>query len=300
MVSTSATFTPAARAIEVATCATSSAWVSRVRWWSLGYTTTWVLPANRRKAVECTIRSRSRSKQVRSGSGASGTARRPAPWARGAPGRRVSRSRCSRSSRSPTGPGPTSAREPACARTRAPSACPAIVSAQARARGEGSPGRPDSATGDAELGVRQLQVEAGGVVEPVLGEGHLVPGCALPAAGAAELADRERLLGVKPGQLGVQVREGAHQTEAAADVTADREALQVPGHVLAQLGAAVPLVTQTDQQLGMPANHGRHLAERGQGSAGPAGEGVRQVSEQPGSTQAAAADDHTVHPGLRH
>src|SRR3954451_18524987 len=257
MASTSATFTPAARAIEVATCATSSAWVSRVRWWSLGYTTTWVLPANRRKAVECTIRSRSRSKQVRSGCGASGTARRPAPSARVAPGRRVSRSRCSRSSRPTTGPGPTPAREPACARTRAPSACPDIVSAQARARGDGSPGRPDSATGDAELGVRQLQVEAGGVVEPVLGERHLVPGRALAAAGTAELADRERLLRVQAGQLGVEVRKGARQTQAAADVAADREALEVPGHVLPQLGAAVPLVGQPDQQLRMPADHRR-------------------------------------------
>ena len=56
----------------VATWATSRAWVSRVRWWSAGKTKTWVLPARRRKAVECRIRSRSRSKQVRSASGCSG------------------------------------------------------------------------------------------------------------------------------------------------------------------------------------------------------------------------------------
>ena len=76
-----------ARATDVATWATSRAWVSRVRWWSSGKTNTCVLPARRRKAVACRMRSRSRSKQVRSGSGSSATARWPAPTARVALGR---------------------------------------------------------------------------------------------------------------------------------------------------------------------------------------------------------------------
>ena len=75
--SVSATFSRHARAIPVATWATSRAWLSRVRWWSAGKTKTWVLPARRRKADECRMRSRSRSKHVRQGSGSSGTARRP-------------------------------------------------------------------------------------------------------------------------------------------------------------------------------------------------------------------------------
>ena len=59
-------------AIARATCATSSACVRRVRWWSSGKTKTCVFPASRRKAVACRIRSRSRSKHVRSASGSSG------------------------------------------------------------------------------------------------------------------------------------------------------------------------------------------------------------------------------------
>ena len=52
-----ATLSPLARATAVATWATSRAWVRRVRWWSRGKTKTWVLPASRRKALECRIRS---------------------------------------------------------------------------------------------------------------------------------------------------------------------------------------------------------------------------------------------------
>ena len=87
--SVSATLSRQAREIAAATCATSRAWVSRVRWWSAGKMNTWVLPAKRRKAAECMIRSRSRSKQVRQGSGASSIARLPAPTDRVAPGASV-------------------------------------------------------------------------------------------------------------------------------------------------------------------------------------------------------------------
>ena len=86
MASVSATLSRQARAMAVATWATSSAWVSRVRWWSWGKTKTWVLPARRRKAVAWRMRSRSRSKQVRHASGSSARGRSPAPAARVAPG----------------------------------------------------------------------------------------------------------------------------------------------------------------------------------------------------------------------
>ena len=87
MASTSATLRPQARATEVATWATSSAWVRRVRWWSAGKMNTWVFPARRRNEGECKMRSRSRSKHVRNGSGSSALPLVPAPWARVAPGR---------------------------------------------------------------------------------------------------------------------------------------------------------------------------------------------------------------------
>ena len=48
MASVRATLSRQARAMPVATWATSRAWVRRVRWWSSGKTNTWVLPASRR------------------------------------------------------------------------------------------------------------------------------------------------------------------------------------------------------------------------------------------------------------
>ena len=94
----------------VATCATSTAWVSRVRRWSFsGAMKTWHLPASRRHGRECFMRSRSRSKHSRSGSGASGRRRTPAPTGRVAPGASVAASSASRSSRRRTG-APTSGR----------------------------------------------------------------------------------------------------------------------------------------------------------------------------------------------
>lgn len=96
------TFSRQAREIAVATWATSRAWVRRVRWWSAGKMNTWVLPAKRRKAVECKIRSRSRSKHVRHGSASSSIARLPAPAERVAPGASSRSSSASRAVRSST------------------------------------------------------------------------------------------------------------------------------------------------------------------------------------------------------
>ena len=101
MASVRATLSPSARATPVATWATSSAWVSRVRMWSSGKTKTWVLPASRRKALECRTRSRSRSKQVRNSSGSSWRARFPAPYPRVAPMARRASNCSSRSAREP-------------------------------------------------------------------------------------------------------------------------------------------------------------------------------------------------------
>src|SRR4029453_4368384 len=67
MASVRATLSRQPRAIAVAIWATSSAWVSRVRWWSSGNTKTCVLPARRRNDDAWRMRSRSRSKQARRG-----------------------------------------------------------------------------------------------------------------------------------------------------------------------------------------------------------------------------------------
>ncbi len=140
MASVSATFSRHARAMPVATCATSRAWLRRVRWWSAGKMKTWVLPASRRKAAECRMRSRSRSKQVRHGSGSSGTARRPPAEARVAPGARSRSSAASRSRRpsaSTWPPVPSPAPESAWAVRRPSASCPAMVAAHRRPRSAG-------------------------------------------------------------------------------------------------------------------------------------------------------------------
>ena len=82
-------------------------------WWSAGKMKTWVFPAKRRNAGECMIRSRSRSKQVRQGSGASSVARLPALTDRVTPGARVHSSSASRASRAKTPEGPSAGDEPA-------------------------------------------------------------------------------------------------------------------------------------------------------------------------------------------
>ena len=135
MASVSATLRPTAAATERATWATSSAWVRRVRWWSSGKTNTWVLPARRRKALECRMRSRSRSKQVRNGSGASSASRSPAPNAREACGASDSRSCSSRAARSAVARSPGPAQESAWASaTPSSAAWPRMVDAHFAAR----------------------------------------------------------------------------------------------------------------------------------------------------------------------
>src|SRR5450631_3000626 len=135
MASVRATFKQQALATLVATWATSRAWVSLVRWWSSGKTNTWVLPASRRNAVAWRMRSRSRSKQVRQGSGATGRDRWPAPLARVAPGANRSDSIASRCWRSSPASGPGNSAEErlsAWAKVMPDPGWPAIVDAQRR------------------------------------------------------------------------------------------------------------------------------------------------------------------------
>ena len=84
------------------------------------------------------------------------------------------------------GPGPSLAREPAWARTRSPSEWPAMVSAQALARGVTS-----SATGDAQLRSCQIKITAGGVGQPAVGQCNRGAWAALPSAGRSELRSGE-------------------------------------------------------------------------------------------------------------
>ena len=106
----------------------------RVRWWSSGKTNTWVLPARRRKAAAWRMRSRSRSKHVRHGSGSSCLRRRPAPRARVAPGAMAASSAASRAARSMPWAGPGPALEPSWASTMPCAAWPPMVAPHARAR----------------------------------------------------------------------------------------------------------------------------------------------------------------------
>src|SRR5215211_3421581 len=129
MASVRGTFKPRAAAIPVATCVTSRAWVSRVRWWSSGKMNTCVLPASRRKAGACRMRSRSRSKQVRKPSGSSGRPRCPAPAATVASGASDVRSRSSRCSRRTSRRGATRAALSTWAKRAAPTPWPTMVPA---------------------------------------------------------------------------------------------------------------------------------------------------------------------------
>ena len=83
-----------------------------------------------------------------------------------------------------------------------------------------------------------------------------------------------------------------------AQLTADGEALEVPGHVFAQVAQAMQLVGQGHEQLGVAAQHAHHLTKVREGPGLAAGEGIGQVAEEPGPAEAAASDDHAVDPGL--
>ena len=94
------------------------------------------------------------------------------------------------------------------------------------------------------------------------------------------------------------VGEAVDQAERAAHLAAGGEALEVPRDVLAELLAAPLLPHVLAQQLGVPAHHRGHLAERRQGRDLLAGERRGQVAEDPRPAQAAAPDDDAGGAGL--
>ena len=75
-----------------------------------------------------------------------------------------------------------------------------------------------------------------------------------------------------------------------AQFAPDGEALEVPGHVLAQVGEATPPAHLAGQQLTVTAHDPADLAQRGQGQALDAGHRRGEVGEQPGATETAPPD----------
>ena len=125
-----------------------------------------------------------------------------------------------------------------------------MVWAQARARGEIS-----SATRDPELGPGQ--VEVGGRMGRRASRRAGRPCRAARPAGPAASRARATGNGTSGSSRASRSSSSANEQtmpERAAQLAADREALEVPGHVLAQVGAARALVGQRGQQLGMPAH----------------------------------------------
>ena len=90
------------------------------------------------------------------------------------------------------------------------------------------------------------------------------------------------------------------QRQVTSQVAADREALEVPRDVLAELLAAALLPHVHDQQLGVPAHHRGHLTQAREARLDLArrGEGRREVAEEPRPAQAAASHDDAVGAGL--
>src|SRR5690606_28720916 len=117
------------------------------------------------------------------------------------------------------------------------------------------------------------------VVEPSLRQHDLVSWRALATAWPTELVSGERLVGVEIGQQLVEGGQGVDQPESVSQLPAGREALEVPGDVLAELLAAPLLPHVLAQQLGVAAHHGADLPQRGQGGVGRPGEGCGQVTE---------------------
>src|SRR5690606_11837500 len=99
-----------------------------------------------------------------------------------------------------------------------------------------------------------------------------------------------------------QLREGRDHRERAARVPADRVALEVPGHVLAQVAHALALVAVEvlDHELAVPVDRGRDLAQPGTHALRTARERGREIGEEPGAALAAAPDDDAVAARLAH
>src|SRR5690348_7634609 len=96
-----------------------------------------------------------------------------------------------------------------------------------------------------------------------------------------EFLDRVGKIGVKTGQMIIKLGQAGDRTKIMAKVTADRESLEIPGHVLAQVGATALLPHQPGQQFGVPAYELGHLAGGRQGLGRTTSEGVSKVTEEP-------------------
>ena len=80
-----------------------------------------------------------------------------------------------------------------------------------------------------------------------------------------------------------------------------RIALEVPRHVLAQVGQPVPLAHVSGEKFGVPQQHGANLPQRGPVPEAVAGERGREIPEQPWPPQAAAThDDPGAAGGVHH
>src|SRR5689334_14636216 len=136
-----------------------------------------------------------------------------------------------------------------------------------------------------------------GVVQPAFGE-HDTPRVPLPASWRAQLSDRERLSWVEVREQAIEVGESQHQRQVVAERPTGSEALEIPGHVLAELLAAPLLPHVEREQLRVTAHHLADLPQRRKRRDLLAGEGGREVAEQPRSAEAAAAHDDTSSTGL--
>ena len=88
--------------------------------------------------------------------------------------------------------------------------------------------------------------------------------------------------------------------EPPADLTAGREAAQVPGHVFPDVAAGVLFAAVVGEESGVPHDDPADLAEGRLGGDRLAPKVGGEFGEQPGAAQAAAADDHTVAAGAVH
>src|SRR3954447_6002779 len=112
-----------------------------------------------------------------------------------------------------------------------------------------------------------------------------------PAARRAEDGDGIRLVGDAGEQLR-ELIEAADHRQRPPDVGADRETLEVPGDVLAEVGTAVALALLLAQQFGVPVHDPGDLTEGRQGPTRLPGERGGQIAEEPWAPEAAASDDH--------
>src|SRR5690606_25440888 len=252
---------------------------------------TWVLPARRRKAVPCRIRSRSRSKQVRQSSGASSRARSPAPEASVAPATSDRPSDSSRAVRPSGLTGPTTPVGPMWAWRTAEEAelrwrWPDVVDTHSSAR--------DGSTAGG------VGVDRSGVTDRAYGRRVTAPG-----AGA---------LGSRPGDRGVLlaqlVLEHLAQRLVAGQGVDDDELLGelllhqlgvgqrgdhlVEGEVVGRVCLGDPLDDRADALAALAVGKPDHR------DVADLGVGVEHVLDLLGRDVLALADDHVLEPAGQH